>query len=403
MEALSLTSPTAPEHNSGDTDSATDAEIPPIQWDAPNKRNGKTMDELYRDFVAYYKERGWAYDENTRTLLPRAYHCQADYNGETYLRNTRVQEGGFGHNAYDEDFVVHTRPASALSDLEAERLKLLGEARGRLAEAQRAPDGPGQTQKIRGIEQEIRRLQNQVAQFVPPVCRSELEDPENPRQCDLPNDIAGNNSRKDTMFKFKPILDRMSKCGALGEEEVVVGPDLKKVKQNRTWAEGNIWRPLSESKDWADWDHDEQCTSTFHSFIPRHPRPPAIGFDHLGYDQVYTRARDGVWYTADDVPDATWQGQLNAPILFESEDGEKYTVDKQISNMNPAVKFRDKVPKALHTWLLQNRAANSGKASYQGRGWNRGRGGARRGGARRGGAGREEPSGGFSSHDASWA
>lgn len=361
----------------GDSDIADDEDIPPIDWEPAKPEDREEQDRL---FVEYYKKRGLIYDEEKKIFLPRAYNPWTGYNGETFLRSKRVQEGGFGADTYDEDFVTHTAPASALPELNEKRLKDLAEAREKLAQAQQAPDGPEKAKTVRSLEKEVRLLVNPLEQWVPAYVQ-DMEDLRR-RQVAIPNDIAGNNSRRDTPFKFGHILERMSAVGALGTEEVV-GPDLKMVRQNRKWEEGMVWRPKSESKDWADWEDDETLTTTFHGFIPRHPRPHGIGLGHLGYDSVYTRSRDGEWYTAEDVPDQVWEQSVDAPMIFEADDGTRTVVDYKLKEDNPCINKKE-APKPLSQVLAQNKAANAGRAAYQGHSHTRGRGSAPRGGVGRG-------------------
>lgn len=361
--------PTSPISRPGPADSnnAADEDIPPIQWEPAKPED---VEEQHRLFLTYYKEKGFAFSEAKKMFLPRAYNYRAEYDGETYLRNTRVQQGGFGADTYDEEFVTHTRPASALPELEQKRLLDLAEARQKLARAQQAPDSPDKAKTVRGLEKEVRLLEKPLEQFVP----TPIGEPEemNSREVAIPSDIAGNNSREDTLFKFGHIFKRMSAVGALGLEEVP-GPDLKLVKENRTWSEGDVWRPVSDSKDWAESADEHGDTSTFHGFIPRHPRPDGIGLGHLGYDSVYTKSRDGVWYTADDVPDLVWDQASDAPIVFEGDDGSKFVVDRPLKEDNP-VFSRKPAPKSLALIMSQNKAANTGRGAYQGHGFTRGRG-----------------------------
>lgn len=272
-----------------------------------------------------------------------------------------MQQGGLGDDTYEEDFVVHTAPASALPELNEKRLKDLAEAREKLAQAQQAPDGPDKAKTVRGLEKEVRLLVNPLEQYVPvPMPEEDVRQ----RQVEEPSDIDGDDSREETMSRFGHILERMSAVGALGTVEVP-GPDGKMVKQNRTWANGEVWRPKSGNKDWEAWSGDEPPTSTFHGFIPRHPRPDGIGLGHLGYDSVYTRSRDGEWYTAEDVPDQVWEQSVNAPMIFEADDGTKTVVDYKLKEDNSCIIKREP-PKPLSQILAEEEAANAKNAAHQG-------------------------------------
>lgn len=323
-------------------------------------------------FVEYYKKRGLIYDEEKKVFLPRAYNPWTGYNGETFLRSKRVQEGGFGADTYDEDFVTYTAPASALPELNEKRLKDLAEAREKLAQAQQAPDGPDKAKTVRGLEKEVRLLVNPLEQWVPTIVDEDLDR----REVEQPSDIDGDDSREETMSRFGHILERMSVVGALGTVEVP-GPDGKMVKQSRTWANEEVWRPKTESKDWEAWADDEPPTSTFHGFIPRHPRPDGIGLGHLGYDSVYTRSRDGVGYTSENVPDQVWEQSVNAPMIFEADDGTITVVDYKLKEDNSCINNKEP-PKPLSQILAEEEAANADKAARQGgvgRGSGRGAGG----------------------------
>lgn len=227
-----------------DSDIADDEDIPPIDWEPAKPEDREEQDRL---FVEYYKKRGLIYDEEKKVFLPRAYNPWTGYNGETFLRSKRVQEGGFGADTYDEDFVTYTAPASALPELNEKRLKDLAEAREKLAQAQQAPDGPDKAKTVRGLEKEVRLLVNPLEQWVPTILDEDLDT----REVEEPSDIWGNDASEETMLRFGHIFERMSAVGALGTVEVP-GPDGKMVKQNRKWANGEVWRPKSKT-DWDDW------------------------------------------------------------------------------------------------------------------------------------------------------
>lgn len=125
--------------------------------------------------------------------------------------------------------------------------------------------------------------------------------------------------------------------------------------------------PASTSKPWQAWE-DEPSTSTFHGFLPRHPRPEGIGLGHLGYDAIYIRARDGLGYTSADVPNQEWDLDVNSPIVFESEDGKKFVVDKVLSEDNPCVieaKKNSKNLRPLYDILVEEEARDAGGAPNQ--------------------------------------
>lgn len=354
----------------GDSDTAVDEKLPPYFWKPAETPEGR--EEQDRLFIEYYKKRGFVYDEEKKVFLPRAHNYWTEYNGETILRSKRVQEGSFGADTYDEDFVTYMAPASALPELNEKRLKDLAEAREKLARAQQAPDGPDKAKTVRGLEKEVRLLVNPLEQWVPTI----MDEESDTREVEEPRDIYGNDASEETMLRFGHILERMSAVGALGTVEVP-GPDGKMVKQNRKWANGEVWRPKSESKDWEAWAGDEPPTSTFHGFIPRHPRPDGIGFGHLGYDSVYTRSRDGVGYTSEDVPDQVWDQPLDAPIVLETRDGEQWIIDRPLEKDNPVFGGRDP-SKPLSQILAEEEAAHAEKAAHQGgvgRGSGRGAGG----------------------------
>lgn len=369
-QPASATSPTVSRPVPGDSDTAVDEELPPYFWKPAETSEGR--EEQDRLFVEYYKKRGFVYDEEKKVFLPRAHNYWTEYNGETFFTSKPVQEGGFGADTYDEDFVTYTAPASALPELNEKRLKDLAEAREKLARAQQAPDGPDKAKTVRGLEKEVRLLVNPLEQWVPTIMDEDLDT----REVEEPSDIDGDDSREETMSRFGHILERMSAVGALGTVDVP-GPDGKMVKQNRTWANGEVWRPESESKDWEAWADDEPPMSTFHGFIPRHPRPDGIGLGHLGYDSVYIRSRDGLGYTSADVPDQVWDQPLDAPIVFETHDGEQWVIDRPLEKDNPVFGGRDP-SKPLSQILAEEEAANADKAANQGgvgRGSGRGAGG----------------------------
>lgn len=173
-----------------------------------------------------------------------------------------------------------------------------------------------------------------------------------------------NNAPRDTMHKFKPIIERMESVGAFGQEIVV--EDGKDVTINRKWKEGDTWGPKPKNPD-NQVLFDDEATSTFHGFLPRHNRPNRIGLGHLGYDNIYTRSRDGKSYTSEDLPDREWRQSRNGPIKFVSDQGNTFVVEFQPGSHNAAFEGEPMKIKPLRQILEENQKANAKQAPYQGR------------------------------------
>ncbi|ROW08568.1 hypothetical protein VPNG_06220 [Cytospora leucostoma] len=337
---------------------------PPITWS--KEKYEEDPDAMKRDFLHYYKEKGWAMlTAEGAGFVPAAHHPGAEYAGETYFRIKPVQEGNSSSDTYDEDFIVLKRPVSALPQLEEQRKGRLAGARRRLQQLRDEPDRAGKAREVLELEREVRRYQNPFEQWRPPIrMDNELNDFRDARKIDQPKDIAGNNSVRDTLHKFKPVIERMESVGAFGKEVAEV--DGKRVELNRTWKEGDKWRPKSIA--WADEvPSDDEATSTFHGFYPRQNRPNRVGLGHLGYDEIYVRSRDGEFYTADDLTDREWSESRADSIEFVSTDGNTFTVDTQLSSDNPALDRQLPTSKPLRQILEENRQKNTGQRPYQDR------------------------------------
>ncbi|ROW02302.1 hypothetical protein VSDG_02351 [Cytospora chrysosperma] len=370
---------------------------PPITW--PRKADPREIKEQEQQFFEYYKKRGFvettieagATDQRPR-FLPRAFHPYHEYAGDTFIRNTRIQEGGFGANTYDEDFVVHTRPASSLPELERQRLEWLNVAMEKLQKAREGPDRPEKSQEVQDLQREARRLWLPLQQFVPPLRQgNEADGFLDERVCEQPKDVAANNPIRDTLYRFKPAIERMEKFGVFGTEEVV--EDGEKVTVNRTWKQGDTWGPKREGS--AEGPSEDYRTPTFHGFLPRHNRPNRIGLGHLGYDDVYLRARDGIWFTHEDVHGRPWRQSRRDTLRFVSDQGSEVVVKHQLCEDNPVLDKTSPTAKPISVLLDEKHRDNSGQAPHLGlnptfRSRSRGRGSTGQGwGQARGGGSRD--------------
>ena len=347
--------------------------IPPIYW--ARQTNQDDFKRQLEQFDRYYEKRGfwWApvneadrrKGQITPACLPRAYTHDMEHDGWTYLLSEPMRRGVFGFNTFDNDTMVYTCRASQLREIHDKRKEELAVAMRELEEAQTEPESADKTRKVQSLDKEIRRLGMPLQQFVPPL---RLDNKQtgfvDHRKTQQPKDIMANNAPRDTMHKFKPIIERMQAVGAFGDEMII--KDGEKIKMHRTWNEGDVWRPKPE--DLAEDVPTDECTPTFHGLAPRHPRPDQVGPGHLGYDMIFEKSRDSIYYTADDLPERQYNESRTRPITFVSEDGKKTVVDEELSPLCKTMQKDMVLRKPLRQILTENEASNAKRAAYQGRG-----------------------------------
>lgn len=338
---------------------------PPITWPCPTSVDEAQIQK--RDFFDHYKQKGWEFLGDDDLILerarPTAHHPKFACNGETYFVSRPQKIGGFGSDLYEEDFSVYTGTMAQLPHIEAEREKELETAKAELQIAAVEAQGADKDRKVRGLQAQIRRLEAPLEVFMPPlrIDNEHLKFAET-RKTDLPKDITANNAPRDTLHKFKLTIELMEAAGAFGEETVM--EDGEEVTVNRKWKEGDVWRPKPENPDEeALWD--EELSSTFHGFMPRHSRPRWIGLGHLGYDNVYTRSRDGESYTSKDLPDRQWNTSDTAPIVYKPKQGNTSTVQR--SSRDVGLGSQSANVKPLRQILEENEKANANKTAQRAR------------------------------------
>lgn len=226
---------------SSESTPASTSSAPSIAW--PRLYRENEIIEQERKFFQYYKEMGWAtttpvkHSDNRPRSRVKAHNPRAQHDGETYFYSMPVQSG-FGADVYDEDYSVYTGTMAVLPAINAERRQDLDKAREALQKAEKEAKGTDKDRKVKGLRKEIRRLEAPLVPFVPPLRADNGKNRfVDTRKTDPPKDIMANNAPRDTMHKFKPIINGIESVSAFGQEIVV--EDSKNVTINRKWKEGD--------------------------------------------------------------------------------------------------------------------------------------------------------------------
>lgn len=316
-------------------------DIAPINWEPVVDDDEQGKKEQDKEFIRYYERRGsksiysTTDGVTTHKFAARPFPSCNGPDMEPLVQFVRqpVQADG----VYEWAPVVKTGTLSELNAFEAGRKVELIQAEADLLAMTEAKE-PRDEAQLREQRKLVATLKVPFELFVPAV-RPDNEEGDDFDTRKTGDDVITDRNivdpRKETDRRFGRTIEMMKRHGAIPDSFKagdIFGPNPSKEDTTDSWAD--------EVENMASTPADSLAVSSFYGYIPKYHRPARFGLGHMGYDDVYTLQRDGIPFTEESAPIATWEKRIEAPIPFSFEGDTEVTTEVVTTTLERATETR---------------------------------------------------------------